>query len=121
MRVALDLFALICLGVFVAILTYHAWHVLMDSIDYGSLSNTSLQIPQWIPQSMWFAGYLFFLLTILTLLLCSLYLLVKRRAPEISALIGISSVEEEIEEETQPDMLALRRQQKGKLPCCSQH
>ncbi len=102
-RTALDLFALTCLGVFVGLLTYHAWQVLIDSISYRAVSNTPLQIPQWIPQSMWFAGYLFFAITIVVLYACSLWLLAQRRVREIGQLIGIHSVEEEINEELAPD------------------
>ena len=98
-RIGLDLFALLCLGVFVAVLTYHAWQVLADSISFNAVSNTPLQVPQWIPQSLWFAGYVFFLITILALMVCAVYLIVKRRPREVSALIGINSVEEEINEE----------------------
>jgi hypothetical protein len=48
---------------------------------------------------MWFGGYVFFLLTIAVLLACALYLIIKRRSREIGGLIGINSVEEEINEE----------------------
>ncbi|QXH44361.1 TRAP transporter small permease [Pseudomonas xanthosomatis] len=101
-RVALDLFALACMGVLVTALAYHAWSVLKDSIDYHSVSNTPLQVPQWIPQSLWFAGYLFFALTLLTLMLASLGHLLRGRWEAASALIGINTVEEEIEEELRP-------------------
>jgi TRAP-type C4-dicarboxylate transport system permease small subunit len=108
-RVVLDLFALVCLGVFIALLTYHAWQVLTDSISFNAVSNTPLQVPQWIPQSMWFAGYVFFLMTIVVLLLCALYLVVAHRSREVSGLIGINSVEEEIKEEVQMEDLPLAR------------
>lgn len=98
-RVALDLFAMGCMGIFVGVLTYHAWYVLVDSISFSSVSNTPLQVPQWIPQSLWFAGYLFFMVTILVLFGCSLWLLAKKRPTEVGRLIGIHSVEEEIVEE----------------------
>lgn len=99
-RVVLDVFALVCLGVFVGTLTWHAWFVLVDSIHFQSVSNTPLQVPQWIPQSLWFAGYAFFLLTIVVLGACALARVMKGRWQAVSALIGIHSVEEGIEEET---------------------
>lgn len=105
-RVALDLFAMVCLGVFIGVLTYHAWQVLMDSIMFKSVSNTPLQVPQWIPQTLWFAGYLFFLFTIVVLLACSIWLLAKRKSRDVGRLIGIHSVEEEIQEEVHPDDIA---------------
>lgn len=102
-RIVLDFLALACLGVFVGVLTFHAWAVLVDSISFQSASNTPLQIPLWLPQSIWFAGYLLFSATILVLFACSLRLLAKRRSSEIKELIGIHSVEEEIKEEAQLD------------------
>ncbi|OZI36028.1 C4-dicarboxylate ABC transporter permease [Bordetella genomosp. 1] len=99
-RVVLDVFALVCLGVFVGTLTWHAWFVLVDSIHFQSVSNTPLQVPQWIPQSLWFAGYAFFLLTIVVLGACALARVMKGRWQAVNALIGIHSVEEGIEEET---------------------
>jgi TRAP-type C4-dicarboxylate transport system permease small subunit len=99
-RVVLDLFALACLGVFVGTLTWHAWFVLADSIAFQSVSNTPLQVPQWIPQSLWFAGYAFFLLTIVVLGACALGRVMRGRWQAVNALIGIHSVEEGIEEET---------------------
>lgn len=105
-RIALDLFAMACMGVFIGVLTYHAWQVLMDSISFNAISNTPLQVPQWIPQSMWFAGYAFFMVTIVVLFACSLWLLAKRRPREVGRLIGINSVEEEISEEVQMEQKA---------------
>lgn len=101
-RVALDLFALACMAVLVSTLAFHAWNVLQDSIDYRSVSNTPLQVPQWIPQSIWFAGYLFFALTLLSLALVSLGHLLRGRWGAVSALIGINTVEQEIEQELHP-------------------
>ncbi|HDS1736164.1 MULTISPECIES: TRAP transporter small permease [Pseudomonas] len=101
-RVLFDLFALLCMAILVGTLLLHAGNVLRDSIEYGSISNTPLQVPQWIPQSIWFAGYLFFALTIVMLLLTSMTHLVRGRWRAVSALIGINSVEEEIQEELSP-------------------
>lgn len=104
LRTALDLFALACLGTFIGLLTYQAWLVLKDSISFKAISNTPLQVPLWIPQSIWFAGYVFFIATILCLFTISLVLLFRKRAGEIGMLIGINSVEEEIREEVGPDL-----------------
>ena len=98
-RVALDLLALAGLAIFVGTLLFHAGHVLWDSIDYRSVSTTPLQVPQWIPQSLWFAGYLFFATTILVLAYNSLAHLRQQRWAAANALIGITSVEEDIEQD----------------------
>ncbi|MGB6008834.1 TRAP transporter small permease subunit [Castellaniella sp.] len=104
LRTAMDLFALACLAVFIGLLTYQAWLVLEDSISFKAISNTPLQVPLWIPQSIWFAGYVFFIVTITCLLMISLALLIRKRAGDVGKLIGINSVEEEISEEVRPDL-----------------
>lgn len=109
-RVALDCFALACLSVFVGLLTFHAWGVLADSIRFHSVSNTPLQVPQWIPQSLWFAGYAFFLLTIVVLGACALARLMAGRWQAVNELIGIHTLDEEIQAETQSADLRPRSQ-----------
>lgn len=98
-RVGLDLLALLGMAVFVGTLLWHSGQVLLDSIHYRSISTTPLQVPLWIPQSLWFAGYLFFAVTILILAWASLTQMRQQRLAAVSALIGIHSVEEEIREE----------------------
>jgi TRAP-type mannitol/chloroaromatic compound transport system permease small subunit len=112
-RVALDLFALTCMVLLVSTLAYHAGNVLWDSIEYRSVSNTPLQVPQWIPQSLWFAGYLFFALTLASLAIICLGHLLKGRWHAISTLIGINSVEQDIQAELYPDSTP----SKERTPC----
>ncbi|WP_426811409.1 TRAP transporter small permease subunit [Pseudomonas sp. WOUb67] len=112
-RVALDVFALACMALLVSTLAYHAWNVLWDSIEYRSVSNTPLQVPQWIPQSIWFAGYVFFALTLLSLAVACAGHLLHGRWGAASALIGINTVEEEIAEELHPVTTIA----KGHKPC----
>lgn len=100
-RVALDCLALACLGIFVGLLTFHAWGVLADSIHFRSVSNTPLQVPQWIPQALWFAGYAFFLLTVVVLGACALGRVATGRWQAVNGLIGIHTLDEEIQAETQ--------------------
>ena len=100
-RVALDLLALLGMAVFVATLLWHSGAVLWDSIRFQSVSTTPLQVPLWIPQTLWFAGYLFFAVTILVLAWVSLKQMRQQRLQAVSALLGIHSVEEEIQQEVQ--------------------
>ncbi len=112
-RVLLDLLALAGMALLVGALAFHAWNVLLDSIEYRSVSNTPLQVPQWLPQSIWFAGYLFFAMTLACLILVSLGHLLRGRWSAVSGLIGINTVEEEIEEE----LHAGDHPGKGGTPC----
>lgn len=109
-RVGLDLLALAGMALFVGTLLLHVGGVLWDSIAYRSISTTPLQVPQWIPQSLWFAGYLFFASTILVLGYNSLMQLRQQRWAAANALIGINSVEEEIEEESRSSRGATTRE-----------
>lgn len=95
-RIGLDLLALAGMGVFVGALLWHSGMVLLDSIHYGSVSTTPLQVPLWLPQSLWFAGYLFFAVTILVLAWSSLVHLHRQNMAAVSAMVGIHSVDEEI-------------------------
>ena len=56
-RAWLDLVGLLVLGIFIFTASYHAYAVLSTSISFGNRSNSSLAVPQWIPQSIWFAGW----------------------------------------------------------------
>lgn len=98
-RIGLDLLALAGMAVFVGALAWHSGQVLLDSIHYRSVSTTPLQVPLWIPQSLWFAGYLLFAVTILILAWQSLAQLRHQRLAAVSALIGIHSAQEEIREQ----------------------
>lgn len=52
--------SLFSLGLFLA---YHAWGVLEFSLQRGSRSQTPLQMPLAIPQALWFAGIVAFVIT----------------------------------------------------------
>ncbi|MBC3503471.1 TRAP transporter small permease [Pseudomonas sp. SWRI59] len=113
-RVALDLLALACMLVLASTLAYHAWNVLWDSIEYRSVSNTPLQVPQWLPQSLWFGGYVFFALTLSSLVVTCTRHLLHGRWHAVSKLIGINSVEEDIQQERYPGSPAAGT---GHKPC----
>ncbi|MCY1313313.1 hypothetical protein D9M70_638230 [compost metagenome] len=88
------------MALFVGTLLFHASGVLWTTLKFHSTSTTPLQIPLWLPQSIWLAGYVFFALTIVVLACTSLNRLRRQRWASVSGLIGINSVEEDIEEET---------------------
>lgn len=98
-RAWLDLLALGGMALFVGTLVFHASGVLGNTLKFHSTSTTPLQVPLWLPQSIWLAGYLFFAVTIVVLACTSLSRLRRQRWASISGLIGINSVEEDIQEE----------------------
>ncbi|MEM7742320.1 MAG: TRAP transporter small permease [Pseudomonadota bacterium] len=59
-QTVLNLFAYLCLAAGAAFMAYMAWRTLSDSLAFNSVSSTPLQVPLWIPQSMWLAGLVVF-------------------------------------------------------------
>lgn len=64
----LDIIAMIFTLMFISLLTYSTSSVFYTSILKKSTANTPLGTPLWIPQSIWFFGFVFFLLVVLLML-----------------------------------------------------
>ncbi|MEM6677156.1 MAG: TRAP transporter small permease [Pseudomonadota bacterium] len=60
-RTLLDLASLGGLVAVAGALVFHGWGVLSKTIDRGSTANTPLETPLWIPQTLWLAGWVWFL------------------------------------------------------------
>jgi TRAP-type mannitol/chloroaromatic compound transport system permease small subunit len=95
----LDIVALIALGSFVAVLARYGYDVMSTSITMEARSNSTLRIPLWIPQLMWWAGLVLFLVVLAFQLFRACYLLLTGRAAEAQALIGAVSTAEEAKNE----------------------
>lgn len=102
----LDIVALAGLAWFTALLTYWAGNLFVTSAQFGSTANTPLQTPMWIPQGLWIAGLVVFLVTVALLLLRALWALLRGDLAEIRRVAGIRTVEDEIEDEVGPDVQA---------------
>jgi TRAP-type C4-dicarboxylate transport system permease small subunit len=98
-RAALDLLSLVTFGSFIALITWHAWGVVRQSWVSGSRSLSELETPVIIPQALWFAGLVFFVLVALLLLARSLHAVVTGDLPKLFELIGSKSAVAEAEEE----------------------
>jgi TRAP-type C4-dicarboxylate transport system permease small subunit len=98
-RAALDLLSLVTFGSFIALITWHAWGVVRQSWVSGSRSLSELETPVIIPQALWFAGLVFFVLVALLLLARSLHAVVTGDLPKLFELIGSKSTVAEAEEE----------------------
>lgn len=100
LRAWMDFFGLVALGAFIFTLTYHANAVLATSISFDARSVSKLSIPIWIPQSIWFAGLLFFCWTITILAARVLIALLAHDHATVERLAGTAMAKEEIERET---------------------
>ena len=87
-RVAFDLISLLLLAATTWVVTFHSWTVLAKTLERGSRANTPLETPLWIPQTLWFGGWVWFALTATLLLLVVVALLLRRRFQEAEALVG---------------------------------
>lgn len=96
----LDILSLLSLIAFMTPLTYFAFHVLSVSVARGSTANTPLQTPMWIPQGLWLMGFMAFLVTTAIVLFATVYYLLKGDFESAQSVSGVTTLEEEIEQET---------------------
>lgn len=68
-RTALDLLSLAVLLAVSLLVVSYGWSVVARSWNSGSLANTPLETPLWIPQAVWWAGWVWFALASAGLLL----------------------------------------------------
>lgn len=87
-RVMLDLVALLALTGTVCLIAFRAWPVLERSIVNNARANTVLETPLWIPQSLWFAGWVWFAFMSCAVTLVVLVLILQGRFGEVEASIG---------------------------------
>ena len=82
------------LSTFAAISTVYGWTVLSKSIHSASRANTPLETPLWIPQVIWWSGWIWFSITSCLVAVIAVGLFVARRSEELRNLAG---TEEEAE------------------------
>ena len=99
-RCLFDVIGLLALLIFVSVFSSKALGVLLESMEHGSVSNTPLQTPLWIPQVFWVAGLLFFTVTLIVLCTRSILALVRGDLGTVAKAAGIPSIEEEIAAES---------------------
>lgn len=62
-QAGLNLLSYVALGLGAAFMGYMGWRTLDESLTFGSVSSSPLQVPLWIPQSLWMAGLVLFALS----------------------------------------------------------
>jgi TRAP-type C4-dicarboxylate transport system permease small subunit len=92
---ALDVLALAVLTAFLALLGQRAGLVLADTLAFGSRATTPLATPLWIPQGLWFAGFVFHLLVALPLASRALLALLRGDSSTVLRLAGSRTLAEE--------------------------
>jgi len=96
---ACDLAAVLALLAFASLVAWHGWGVMHYAWSIGSRSNSSLAVPLAIPLTLWWAGYAWFVVCAVLLLVRSLTALAGRDLATINRLIGARSVTDEAADE----------------------
>lgn len=99
LRDVLHVIAFVAMAGFAIFMAWHAWGELQSTLRFGAVTNTPLQTPLWVPQSIWLAGMIFFALTATLTAVHGLLLLITDRT-QIEHRYGSPSVEEEVQQYT---------------------
>jgi TRAP-type C4-dicarboxylate transport system permease small subunit len=95
----LDVLGLLVLTGFTMVLTKQAIVVYLNSIEQGAVSITPLQTKLAIPQTLWVAGLVFFVLVLFLVLGQALWSLLRRDVTGVLKVAGARSHEEEVADE----------------------
>ncbi len=98
LRALLNAVAYLTLAGLALFALWRGWHVLEESLEFGSRANSPLGTPLWIPQALWLLGLGAFLAVALPMALHALWLLLTDRA-RLNRLYGPMTLEEEVEAE----------------------
>jgi len=71
-----------------------------DTLAHGSRSITPMRTPLAIPQIPWLAGWVFFVLCGILLFVGAIISLLRRDGASADRLIGVKTLDEQIEDET---------------------
>ena len=96
-QAGLNLLSYVALGLGAAFMGYMGWRTLYESLTFGSVSSSPLQVPLWIPQSLWMAGLVLFALSALWTALRGL-LALRYGLEAADRVLAPPTVEDEIDE-----------------------
>jgi TRAP-type C4-dicarboxylate transport system permease small subunit len=99
LRLALDFAGIALLIAFFGLIALHGWGVVQQSWTSGSRSQSALQTPTVIPQSIWLIGLTLFFLVGLALLVHAAVLVSRREPAAAERAISTRSAEEEVKQE----------------------
>ena len=99
LKVAANLLGILLLAGFVGVICVMAWGMVADTLSHGSRSITPMRTPLALPQIPWLIGWLFFFLCALLLIFESLRALFNGQSRRVNELIGIKTIDEQIEDE----------------------
>ena len=95
-----NFFGLALLIGFAAVIVAMVWNMVGDTLQHGSRSITPMRVPLAIPQIPWLIGWIFFVISGALIALVALKRLFARDSQGVQALIGVKSIDEQIEDES---------------------
>lgn len=98
-RLILDVVALVLLVAFFALTAWHGWGVVSQSWTSDSRSQSALETPTIIPQALWIAGLVAFVVIGVLLCIDAIRLIAAGDLRGAAKLISTRSAEEEVEDE----------------------
>ena len=99
-RAAMDCLALGATAAIALVVLWFGWDVLSKTLASDARANTPLETPLWIPQTAWYAGWVWFALNAAVLTVVSVTMLFRGRFTDIENNFGARGEVEEAEEQT---------------------
>jgi TRAP-type C4-dicarboxylate transport system permease small subunit len=109
LRHVLDALGLMLLVGFFSLVAWHGWNVVAQSWIAGSRSQSDLQTPTVVPQALWIAGLIVFVVVGFVLLVRALVLLARGDHAGVARAIGTRSAADTVETE----VAALKERARG--------
>lgn len=99
MQAGLNWFSITTIALFAIVVALISIKILRETIDFGSTAQTPWATPLIYPQSIWYAGFLLFMVVAIGYAARATYLLVKGRIDELNVEFHPKSAKEELKEE----------------------
>lgn len=97
----LNVLAMLSMAAFAVFMAWRGGAAFFETLEYGSIANSPLATPLWIPQSIWFAGLVVFAVAASGLAIWAVYLLA-RRPEAVNRHFGVIAHREDADEDARP-------------------
>ena len=88
-RAIMDCIAILALAGTAIVIAWRGWSVLSKTLSTGAKANTALETPLWIPQLLWWSGWLWFAISAVLIATVTLMLLIQRRYDDVNEIAGM--------------------------------
>ncbi len=99
LQAALNWFSITMIALFALVIALVSIKVLRETVEYGSTAQTPWATPLIYPQSVWYAGFILFMLVAVGYAARATYLLFSGRIDELNVEFHPKSAKEELKEE----------------------